>query len=133
MTKNEFDGGYSNPYQKQTGGNDLMIEMFWAEKYAMATGLTLVVRKLFRPKGKADMWVSALTASASIMSMNLGAGLLYPYSTEQWIFGIAEGVFAGSAILAVWMILKKLFLKRISSGNTNPNFLLASSALNLSV
>ena len=89
-----------------------MIEMFWAEKYAMATGLTLVVRKLFRPKGKADMWVSALTASASIMSMNLGAGLLYPYSTEQWIFGIAEGVFAGSTILATWMILKKLFVKR---------------------
>ena len=89
-----------------------MIEMFWAEKYAMATGLTLVVRKLFRPKGKADMWISALTASASIMSMNLGAGLLYPYSAEQWIFGIAEGVFAGSTILAAWMILKKLFVKR---------------------
>ena len=28
MTKKEFDGGYSNPYQKQTGGNDLMIEMY---------------------------------------------------------------------------------------------------------
>ena len=89
-----------------------MIEMFWAEKYAMATGLTLVVRKLFRPKGKGDMWVSAMTASTSIMSMNLGAGLLYPYSTEQWIFGIAEGIFVGSTILGAWMILTKLFAKR---------------------
>ena len=28
-----------------------MIGMFWAEKYAMVTGLTLVVRALFKPKG----------------------------------------------------------------------------------
>ena len=38
-----------------------MIGMFWAEKYAMAAGLTMVVRKLFKSKGTKDMWVSALT------------------------------------------------------------------------
>ena len=53
-----------------------MIGMFWAEKYAMVTGLTLVVRALFKPKGTKDMWVSALTAGTAIISMNLGAGLL---------------------------------------------------------
>ncbi len=90
----------------------MMIEMFWAEKYAMATGLTLVVRKLFRPKGKKDMWVSALTAATSLTSMNLGAGLLYPYSMEQWIYGVAEGIFVGSAVLTVWMVLGKLFSKK---------------------
>lgn len=28
----------------------MMIGMFWAEKYAMATGLTLTVRALFKPR-----------------------------------------------------------------------------------
>lgn len=88
-----------------------MIGMFWAEKYAMAAGLTLVVRALFKPRGTKDMWVSALTVAASLVSMNLGAGLLYPYSTEQYIFGVAEGLFAGSTIVMIWMIGKKLFVK----------------------
>lgn len=88
-----------------------MIGMFWAEKYAMAAGLTLAVRALFKPKGTKDMWVSALTAAVSLISMNLGAGLLYPYSTEQYIFGAAEGLFAGSTIVMIWMIGKKLFVK----------------------
>ncbi len=89
-----------------------MIGMFWAEKYAMVTGLTLVVRKLFRPRGKKDQWVSSLTAASSLISMNLGAGLLYPYSTEQYLFGIAEGIFVGSFIFVIWSVLKKLIAKK---------------------
>jgi stage II sporulation protein E len=89
-----------------------MIGMFWAEKYAMVTGLTLVVRKLFRPKGRTDQWVSSLTAGASLISMNLGAGLLNPYDTEQYLFGIAEGVFAGSLLFVIWSVLKKLLTKK---------------------
>ncbi len=89
-----------------------MIGMFWAEKYAMTAGLTLVIRKLFKPKGTKDLWVSAITTATALISMNLGAGLLYPYSKEQYIFGIAEGVFAGSTILLIWMIWKKLFFKK---------------------
>ena len=49
-----------------------MVGMFWAEKYAMATGLTLLVRKLFRFKGKRDMWVSAMTLTVALISMNTG-------------------------------------------------------------
>lgn len=89
-----------------------MIEMFWAEKYAMAAGLTLVVRKLFKPKGTKDMWVSAVTAATALISMNLGAGLLYPYSAEQYIFGAAEGVFVGSSLLLAWSFVRKLSAKR---------------------
>ena len=89
-----------------------MIGMFWAEKYAMVTGVTLVVRKLFRPTGRTDQWVSSLTAGASLISMNLGAGLLYPYDTEQYLFGIAEGVFAGSLLFVIWSVLKKLLTKK---------------------
>ena len=89
-----------------------MLELFWAEKYAMVTGLTLVVRKLFKPKGTKDMWVSALTTGAALISMNIGAGLLYPYSPEQYIFGVAEGVFVGCTLIAVWMLAKRLFTKR---------------------
>ena len=86
-----------------------MLELFWAEKYAMVTGLTLVVRKLFKPKGTKDMWVSAMTAGASLISMNLGAGLLYPYSPEQYVYGIAEGVFVGSAMVLLWTLGRKIF------------------------
>lgn len=89
-----------------------MIGMFWAEKYAMVAGLTLVIRKLFQPKGSKDMWVSALTVTAAIISMNLGAGLLYPYSKEQYLFGVAEGVFAGSTLFMVWMLFKKVSVKK---------------------
>lgn len=96
-----------------------MIGMFWAEKYAMATGLTLVVRKLFKTKGTKDMWVSALTAATALISMNLGAGLLYPYSTEQYIFGVAEGIFAGSTLLMVWMIGKKVLVKKPVAAEVN--------------
>lgn len=89
-----------------------MIGMFWAEKYAMVTGLTLVVRAMFRPKGTKEMWVCALTAGAALISMNLGAGLLYPYSKEQYIFGIAEGIFAGSSMIVLWILLRKLLRKK---------------------
>ncbi len=89
-----------------------MIGMFWAEKYAMATGLTLVVRKLFRQQGTKDMVTTAMTAAGSLISMNLGAGLLYPYTREQYIFGIAEGIFVGSTICLLWMLGKKLFHKK---------------------
>ena len=89
-----------------------MIGMFWAEKYMMVSGLTLVVRKLFRLKGKRDMWVSALVFGMAVISMNLGAGLLYPYTRSQYLFGIAEGIFAGNAVALLWMIGKRLFVKR---------------------
>lgn len=89
-----------------------MVGMFWAEKYAMVAGLTLVVRKLFNLKDTKGMWVSALTVGTAVISMNLGAGLLYPYTTEQYIFGIAEGVFAGSTLLMLWMAGRKFFGRR---------------------
>ena len=89
-----------------------MVGMFWAEKYAMATGLTLLVRKLFRFKGKRDMWVSAMTLTVALISMNTGAALLYPFSEEQYLFGIAEGVFVGSALLVLWMAGRWMFAKR---------------------
>ncbi len=89
-----------------------MIGMFWMEKYMMVTGLTLVVRALFKPKGKKDMWVSALTAGASLISMNLGAGLLYPYSTQQYVFGVAEGIFVGSTMVLLWTMGRKLLQKK---------------------
>lgn len=99
-----------------------MIGMFWAEKYAMVTGLTLVVRALFKPKGTKDMWVSALTAGTAIISMNLGAGLLYPYSKEQYLFGIAEGIFVTSSLVVLWTLGRKLFTKRpvVSENNFSP-------------
>ena len=99
-----------------------MIGMFWAEKYAMVTGLTLVVRALFKPKGTKDMWVSALTAGTAIISMNLGAGLLYPYSKEQYLFGIAEGIFVASSLVVLWTLGRKLFTKRpvVSENNFSP-------------
>ena len=89
-----------------------MIGMFWAEKYVMATGLTVVVRKLFKPKGKMDMWVCALTAATALIAMNLGAGLLYPYSREQFLFGMAEGLFVGSSLVFLWMVGKWLIKKK---------------------
>lgn len=89
-----------------------MIGMFWAEKYAMAAGLTLVVRKLFKSKGAKDMWLSAFTCAAALISMNLGAGLLYPYSKEAYLFGVAEGIFAGSVLVLLWMLAKKLRRKK---------------------
>lgn len=89
-----------------------MIGMFWAEKYVMATGLTVVVRKLFKPKGMTDMWVCALTAATALIAMNLGAGLLYPYSKEQYLYGMAEGLFVGSSLIFLWMMGKKLIRKK---------------------
>ena len=99
-----------------------MIGMFWAEKYAMVTGLTLVVRALFKPKGTKDMWVSALTAGTALISMNLGAGLLYPYAREQYLFGIAEGIFVASSLVVLWTLGRKIFAKRpvISESNFSP-------------
>ncbi len=89
-----------------------MIGMFWAEKYAMTAGLTLVIRKLFKVKGKKDMWVSACTAGTALIAMNLGACLLYPYSGEQYLFGIAEGIFTGSVLCLLWMAAGKIFRKK---------------------
>ena len=99
-----------------------MIGMFWAEKYAMVTGLTLVVRALFKPKGTKDMWVSALTAGTALISMNLGAGLLYPYARDEYIFGIAEGIFVASSLVVLWTLGRKLFTKRpvVSENNFSP-------------
>lgn len=88
-----------------------MIGMFWVEKYAMAAGLTLAVRKLFQWRGQRGMWLCAFLAGISVASMNLGAGLLYPYAPRQYLFGIAEGVFVGSAIMVLWF-LKTKFLKK---------------------
>lgn len=85
-----------------------MIGMFWAEKYAMVTGLTLVVRKLFHYRGRKDKWLTSATAMTALISMNLGAGLLYPYPKERYLFGVAEGVFVGSMLLLCWMSVEKL-------------------------
>lgn len=89
-----------------------MIGMFWAEKYMMVSGLTLVIRKLFGLKGKKDMWGSALIFGMAVVSMNLGAGLLYPYTRNQYLFGIAEGIFAGNAVVLMWMLGKRLFARK---------------------
>lgn len=89
-----------------------MMGMFWAEKYAMAAGLVLVVRKLFKLKGTKDLLFSSFICTLAVISMNLGAGLLYPPASGQYAFYIAEGVFAGSAVALVWMIAGKLFRKR---------------------
>ena len=99
-----------------------MIGMFWAEKYAMVTGLTLVVRALFKPKGTKEMRVSALTAGTALISMNLGAGLLYPYARDEYIFGIAEGIFVASSLVVLWTLGRKLFTKRpvVSENNFSP-------------
>ena len=88
-----------------------MVGMFWVEKYAMAAGMTLVIRKLFRLKGAKDLWFSAITLMLALASMNMGASLLYPYSKEQLLYGIAEGVFAGSSLLLIGMVGRKLFKK----------------------
>ena len=96
-----------------------MVGMFWAEKYAMAAGLTLVVRKLFRLKGTKDLWISAITLTLALTSMNIGASLLYPYSKEQLLFGIAEGVFAGSGLILLGMIGRTLFKKRTVTSEVN--------------
>lgn len=92
---------------KTNQGGTFMIGMFWAEKYAMVTGLTLIVRKLFRYRGTKDKWLTALTGTAALISMNLGAALLYPYPRERYLFGVAEGFFAGSSLLFVWMLAEK--------------------------
>lgn len=96
-----------------------MVGMFWAEKYAMVAGLTLAVRKLFKLKGTKGMWACALTAGTAVISMNLGAGLLYPYTTEQYVFGIAEGVFAGSALLVILMGGRRVFTRRPAAAETD--------------
>lgn len=88
-----------------------MIGMFWAEKYMMASGLTWAVRKLFRLKGTKDLWLSSMTLGLAVISMNLGAGLLYPYTREQMLFGVAEGVFAGSVLAVLRMLGKMIFGK----------------------
>ena len=96
-----------------------MVGMFWAEKYAMAAGLTLVVRKLFRLKGTKDLWISAMTLTLALTSMNIGASFLYPYSEEQLLFGIAEGVFAGSGLILLGMLGRNLFKKRTVTSEVN--------------
>ena len=68
------------------------------------------------------MWVSALTAGTALISMNLGAGLLYPYAREEYLFGIAEGIFAASSLVVLWTLGRKLFTKRpvVSENNFSP-------------
>ena len=89
-----------------------MVKMFWAEKYLMVAGLTFAVRKLFGLKGEKAMWFSGLIAGGSLIAMNLAAGLLYPYTREQRIYGIAEGVFAGSVVIITWMLVCNVLRKR---------------------
>lgn len=103
-------------------GGTFMIGMFWAEKYAMVTGLTLVVRKLFQYRGTKDKWLTALTGTAALISMNLGAGLLYPYPKERYLFGMAEGIFAGSSLLMVWMLAEKICRVKRKQKNSKLGF-----------
>lgn len=85
-----------------------MIGMFWTEKCVMAAGLVLVVRKLFKLKGTWDLWMSSFVCTAAVVSMNLGASLLYPYTKRQIVFGIAEGIFAGSALAFLRMLWNRV-------------------------
>lgn len=96
-----------------------MIGMFWAEKYAMVAGLTLVVRKLFKLRGTKGMWLSAAVVGTAVISMNLGAGLLYPYTTEQYLFGIAEGIFAGSTLAVLCILGRKVFKRQQIAAETD--------------
>lgn len=90
----------------------MMVSMFWAEKYVMAAGVTLAVRKMFRLKGVKGMWMCALLGGMAVAAMNLGASLLYPYSREQILLGITEGVFLSSAVLLLWMVIRQICSKR---------------------
>ena len=85
-----------------------MIGIFWVEKYVMAGGLTMAIRKLFGLKQKKDFWWSAVILGTLVTAMNLGAGLLYPYNNEQYIFGIAEGIFAGTVITMLGMLRRRM-------------------------
>lgn len=89
-----------------------MIGMFWAEKYVLVSGMTMVVGRLFRFRGRKGLWLSALVFGMSVIAMNLGAGMLYPYTKEQYLFSVAEGVFAGSLVAFLWMLGKKVFKKK---------------------
>ena len=89
-----------------------MIGVFWVEKYVMAIGVTWVIRRLFRLNGNRGMWFGSAVFGFAVISMNLGAGLLYPYTKEQLLFGIAEGVFAWSALAVLWLLGKMLFGKK---------------------
>ena len=94
-----------------------MIGMFWVEKYVMVSVLTMMIRKLFRFKGNKELWISGLLFGLSVIAMNLGAGMLYPYSKEQYLFGIAEGVFAGSTVMLFWLLAKKIPRKKRNPGS----------------
>lgn len=94
----------------------MMISMFWPEKYVMAAGVTLTVRKMFRPKGAGDMWMCALLGGAAVLSMNLGAALLYPYSREQMLLGVMEGIFLSSTVLLLWMVIHHITSKKKKTG-----------------
>ncbi len=92
-----------------------MVGVFLVEKYALMALMTMTVRRLFGKKNAANLWICAVTAGISIMAMNLGAGLLYPYTKEQCIAGIAEGIFAGSLVALLWMLgnrIMRLFRKK---------------------
>ena len=89
-----------------------MMRMFWIEKYAMVAMLTLAIRKMFRWKGTKDLWMTGLLTGVMIVAMNLGAGLLYPLTKRQLFFCIAEGVFAGNALILVRMPGKLFFAKK---------------------
>lgn len=89
-----------------------MMGLFWKEKYVMAAALTLAVRKLFRWKGTKGMWLTAFLLGTAVISMNLGAGLLYPYAPEQYLYGMAEGVFLGSALMVLWLLKRRIFQKK---------------------
>ena len=99
-----------------------MIGMFWVEKYVMVSMLTMMIRKLFRFKGNKELWISGLLFGLSVIAMNLGAGMLYPYSKEQYLFGIAEGVFAGSTLAVLRILGRKVFKRKRRKDAVKENF-----------
>lgn len=89
-----------------------MMKMFWSRKYAVVAVVVLVVRKLFRLKGERGAWVSGVITGSTVIFMNLGVGLLCPMSRNQILFGIAEGVLAGSVLVFTWMLLGRILYRK---------------------
>ena len=99
-----------------------MIGMFWVEKYVMVSMLTMMIRKLYRFKGNKELRIFRLRFGLSVIAMNLGAGMLYPYSKEQYLFGIAEGVFAGSTLAVLRILGRKVFKRKRRKDAVKENF-----------
>ncbi|MGN0335266.1 MAG: SpoIIE family protein phosphatase [Lachnospiraceae bacterium] len=89
-----------------------MVGTFLVEKYALAAIMTMTVKKLFGKKHTGNLWICVFTAGLSIIAMNLGAGMLYPYTKEQYVAGIAEGVFAGSLLALLGLTGRRLLRRK---------------------